>query len=88
MLFIGCANKSYTFNPDLLQLVPDITKIPKLLPFNKASIIHKWNPKWTPIAQMPAPTSYTATTSLQLLPSPTKLRQQSSAVDSIVIHAQ
>lgn len=50
LIFIGRANKSYTFNPDLLQLVPDVTKIPKLLPHEKANVIRKWNPKWTQIA--------------------------------------
>jgi hypothetical protein len=54
MLFIRCANKSYTFNPDLVQLVPDVTKIPKLLPYKKTTVIHKWNSKWTQIApQLP-----------------------------------
>jgi len=51
MLFIGHANKSYTFNPDLMQLVPDV---PKLLPHEKTTIICKWNSKWTLIApQLP-----------------------------------
>src|SRR3989344_5785951 len=54
MLFIRCANKSYTFNPDHVQLVPDVTKIPKLLPYEKTTIIKKWNSKWTQIApQLP-----------------------------------
>ena len=54
MLFIGCANKSYTFNLDLVQLVPDVTKIPKLLLYEKTTIIKKWNSKWTQIApQLP-----------------------------------
>ncbi len=47
MLFIRHANKSYTFNPDLMQLMPNITKIPKLLPYEKTTIIKKWNSKWT-----------------------------------------
>ncbi len=54
MLFIGRANKSYTFNQDLLPLVPDVTKIPKLLPYEKMAVIKKWNTKWTQIAlQLP-----------------------------------
>ena len=54
MLFIGRANKSYTFNLDLVQLMPDVTKIPKLLPYKKTTIIKKWNSKWTQIAlQLP-----------------------------------
>jgi hypothetical protein len=54
MLFIGCTNKSYTFNLDLVQLMPDITKIPKLLPNKKMTVIKKWNSKWTQIApQLP-----------------------------------
>jgi len=50
LIFIGQANKSYTFNLELLQLVPNVTKIPKLLPHEKANFICKWNPKWTQIA--------------------------------------
>ncbi len=54
MLFIGCANKSYTFNQELMLLVPDVTKIPKLLPYEKTAVIKKWNTKWTQIAlQLP-----------------------------------
>ena len=54
MLFIRHTNKSYTFNPDLMHLVPDVTKIPKLLPYEKTTIIKKWNSKWTQIApQLP-----------------------------------
>ena len=54
MLFIRHANKSYTFNLDLMQLMPDVTKIPKLLPYKKTTIIKKWNSKWTQIApQLP-----------------------------------
>lgn len=44
MLFIRHTNKSYTFNLDLVQLVPDVTKIPKLLPYKKTTIIKKWTP--------------------------------------------
>ena len=54
LIFIGQVNKSYTFNLELLQLVPDVTKIPKLLPHEKANVICKWNPKWTQItSQVP-----------------------------------
>ena len=54
MLFIRRANKSYTFNQELMQLVPDVTKIPKLLPYEKTAMIKKWNSKWTQIApQLP-----------------------------------
>ncbi len=54
MLFIGCSNKSYTFNPDLVQLVPDVTKIPKLLAHEKLVVMKKWNSKWMQLAlQLP-----------------------------------